>query len=166
MHWKVTSYLNAVKKLYPNNFKNVEVLDCWALNINWTNRVVLEDYKYIWLDIVPGKNVDVVCRIKDYNPWKKFKTILSTEMLEHDITRKESLKHMYDLLDDWWLLVVTTAWIWRREHWTYERWHQDSPATNDYYRNLDSQDILWILPNAIIEEDSDRSDIRFYIIKE
>lgn len=166
MHWKVTSYLNAVKKLYPGNFEKVEVLDCWALNINWTNRIVLENCDYIWLDIIPWKNIDVVCPIKDYNPLKKFKTIICTECLEHDITWKQSIQHMYDLLADWWLLVVTTAWIWRREHWTYERWPSDSPATNDYYRNLDSEDILWILSKAIIEEDSDRSDIRFHIIKE
>lgn len=165
MHNTVVSYLSAVKTMLPNAFIKTKVLDVWSFNINWTNRRHLEHCDYVWLDLVDWLNVDVVADICTYDPWYKFWLILCTEMLEHCKDWKLALLQMYNLLKRWWLLVVTCAGIWRREHWTTERWASDSPMTNDYYRNLDSQDILWIFPNAVIEEDDDRKDLRFYVIK-
>jgi len=165
MHQKVQSYLAAVKKTFPKYFDKAYVLDVWAANINGHFRDLFTNCNYIGLDLWPAPNVDIVCNINDYNPNKKFDTIFSIEMLEHDITRSDSLKKMYSLLKKWGLLICTAAGIARREHWTKERWPQDSPMTNNYYRNIDSQDILSIFPDAKIEEDSDRSDIRFRVIK-
>ena len=165
MHKTVVLYLAAVRTMLPKAFEKNKVLDVGSLNINWTNRRHLENCDYIGIDLVEWLNVDVVWDICTYDPWYKFWLILCTEMLEHCRDWRLALSHMYNLLKKWWLLVCTCANIARREHWTKERWPTDSPATNDYYRNLDSQDILSVLPNAVIEEDEKREDLRFYIIK-
>lgn len=165
MHKIVRNYLEAVKKTFPKYFDKSIVLDVGSADINWNFRNLFTNCHYIGIDLWKTKNVDIVIDINDYNPWILFDTIFSVEMLEHDKSWKESLKKMYSLLKPKWLLVVTCAGIARREHWTKERWLSDSPMTPNYYRNLDSQDILWVFPDAIIEEDSDRSDIRFYVLK-
>ena len=165
MHQKVKHYLSAVKSLFPKNFDKSYVLDVGCADINGNFRDMFTNCHYIGIDLWPAENVDVVVNVNDYKPDRKFDTVFSVEMLEHDKTRRESLKTMYGLLKQWGLLVVTAAWISRREHGTKDRGPSDSPMTNDYYRNIDSQDILEIFPDASIEEDDDRSDIRFYVIK-
>jgi len=165
MHQRVRNYLSAVKQMLPKNFDKAYILDVWSADINGNFRDLFTDCNYIGIDLWSTKNVDVVCDINDYISDKKFDTIFSIEMLEHDKKWKESLLKMYSLLKKWWLLIVTAAGIWRREHGTenYSPWA--SPMTTNYYRNIDSQDILWVFPDAVIEEDKDREDIRFYMIK-
>ena len=166
MHQRVKDYIEKIKEKFSKNFENCICLDVGSADINWNFRYLFTNCHLIGIDIHEYKNVDIVVNVNDYTPWILFDTIFSVEMLEHDKTRKKSIAKMYSLLKKWWLLVCTCANIARREHWTTEFKPHASPATNDYYRNLDGQDVLSILPNAIISEDSDREDLRFYILKE
>lgn len=166
MHQSAKAYLKSIKKLFPKNFSKCLVLDVGAADINWNFRDLFINCHYVWIDLWEAKNVDIVTNINDYNPWIEFDTIFSVEMLEHDKTWKESLLKMYSLLKKGGLLVCTCAWIARREHGTFERGPSDSPATNDYYRNLDAIDIRSALPNAHVSEWRDRADLYFYVVKD
>ena len=56
-------WCNYVKKKHPEMFKNVHVCDIGSLDINGNNRYLFEDYKYIGVDIYPGRNVDVISNL-------------------------------------------------------------------------------------------------------
>ena len=165
MHQSVVDYLRRVRGFFPNKFDKSYVLDVGSLDINWNNRRLLTNCGYIGIDLYKWRNVDHVWHLINYTPKDPPDLIISTEALEHDKLRKETLHKMVELLKPNGLLVVTCAGISRREHWTTERWPSDSPATNTHYRNLDTQDILSVIPDAVIEESESRDDIRFYYLK-
>lgn len=165
MHQEVRDYVNKIKGMYPEKFKNCSVLDVWSLDINWNNKEFFENANYLWLDIIDWENVDILCNIIDYNPWKQFDITISTEMLEHNRDWRESLLKMYRLTKRFWLMIITCAWPNRWEHWTINNSPESSPATNDYYHNISKEDVLWVLPNAIVEERRGKQDLCFYLLK-
>jgi hypothetical protein len=94
----VRNYLSAVKYIFPKNFDKAYVLDVGSADINGNFRNLFTNCHYIGIDLWKTRNVDIICDINDYESDKKFDTIFSVEMLEHDCRRKESLKKMYSLL--------------------------------------------------------------------
>lgn len=136
MHNAVLSFLSNVKKQYPEYFSNVDVLDCGSYDINGNNRQFFSSCKYTGIDIVDGKNVDVVTRVHDFEPGKQYDTVISTEMLEHDEYYWQSLEKMYDLTKPKGMLIVTAAGEGRKEHGTTRTLPKDSPLTNGYYKNV------------------------------
>ena len=163
MHNNVIEYIKTIKEKFPDKFTLSKVLDVGSLDINGNNSIFFNKCVYIWLDIIQWPNVDIVKDIKDFT-WR-YDTIISTEMLEHNKYWKEWLLNMYNILNEWWLLLVTCANVNRKEHWTTRTTPQDSPATNDYYKNISPSEILEILPNAIVSEDNSKLDTYFYLIK-
>lgn len=166
MHKSVVDYINKIKYLYPFRFTDTTVLDCWSLDINWSNRQFFDNSQYIWVDIGDGKWVDYICDIKDFNPWKQYEVVISTSMLEHNKNWKEWLLNMYKLTKKWWMLIWTCANINFPEHWTSRKSPHQSPVTNDYYCNLTPSDILEVLPSAMVSESEDKKDTYFYLIKQ
>jgi hypothetical protein len=142
MHAEAKAFCMKIKELYPDAFKNKKVLDVWSLDVNWNNRFLFDDCEYLWLDVGEWPNVDIICSIHEYKPEWKFGTIISTEMLEHNKYRKESLQNMYDLLEDWGVLVLTCATTGRAEHGTTRTSVKDSPYTTDYYMNIEWNHIM------------------------
>lgn len=130
------------KNIYKDYFINKDVLDVGSQDINGSNKILFEDCNYIGLDIGPGKNVDVVCKIHEYNPEKQFDTIISTEMLEHDENFHVSLQKMVDLLKPGGLLILTAAGHNRPEHGTENEHPWCSPFTKNYYKNIYSADLI------------------------
>ena len=130
-------FCEKVKSQIPVFFKDCDVLDVGSVDINGNNKYLFSgDFKYIGLDIVEGKNVDVVCDIVDYFPERLFDVVISTEMLEHDQNWQRSVQRMYDLLESGGLLLITCAGEGRPVHGTFEHNPQDSPATLSYYCNI------------------------------
>jgi len=137
MHREVKHFCQSVKQQHPIYFTGVDVLDCGSLDINGNNRTLFDKSSYFGIDIVEGKNVDLITRVHRFNSSKQFDCVISTEMLEHDKYFGESLKAMYHLTKPGGLMLITAAGQGREEHGTYHHHPKDSPLTQDYYCNID-----------------------------
>jgi SAM-dependent methyltransferase len=138
MHNRVKSFCLQVKDLFPDAFKNKNVLDCGSLDINGSNRYLFEGCRYHGIDIVQGPNVDTVTRVHDFLPGELevFDTIISTAMLEHDEHWDRSMHRMTELLKPGGIMIITAAGYNRPEHGTSDHSPKDSPLTHGYYNNL------------------------------
>lgn len=168
MHKSVQRYCEAIRRRYPEFFTGKAVLDCGSLDINGNNRYLFQRCNYTGIDIVEGRNVDVVDRVHLYKPSCLFDIVISTEMLEHDAFFPETLAAMFNLLKPGGLLLITAAGYGRREHGTTATSPADSPLTNDYYHNITPVDIVSNLPLTGFSEwniSYQPHDIRFYGIK-
>ena len=168
MHKEVKRFCLSVKYDFPSFFSNVDVLDCGSLDINGNNRYLFFNSKYIGIDIVKGNNVDHVTRVHDFKPKKQFDCVLSTEMLEHDEYFADSLNAMFNLLKPGGLLLITAAGYGRKEHCTHQHTPQDSPKTQDYYRNIDATTLMQGLDLTKFSTYTIsyfKTDIRFFGIK-
>lgn len=136
-HWAQQQFFMWVKSLHAKHFNDTNVLDVGSLDINGNNRYLFSQGSYLGLDILEGKNVDIICPIHLYQTNIQYDTIINSEMLEHDIHHKTSMQKMYELVKPGGLLLITCAGPQRAEHGTTRTSPQDSPATNDYYMNLE-----------------------------
>lgn len=142
-HSEQRDFFERVQSLFPQAFKNVRAIDCGSLDVNGS----LEDLfsrksKYIGVDIVPGPNVNLVCKVHELPiPSPLFDTVVSAEMLEHDEFWRDSLKRMYDVLRPGGLLVLSCAGPTRPEHGTRGTGNEWGTSP-DYYRNLSQEDIV------------------------
>lgn len=136
MHKEVKRFCLSVKDRHPEFFKSTSILDCGSLDINGNNRYLFDNCNYIGIDIVEGKNVDIVTRIHDFITDFQFDCVISTEMLEHDEFYAESLSNMFNVTAPNGLLIITAAGYGREEHGTHKMKPQDSPLTCDYYCNV------------------------------
>ncbi len=137
MHKEVKRFCLSVKYEHPGFFKNTSVLDCGSLDINGNNRYLFDNCNYIGIDIVKGKNVDIVTRVHEFKTDFQFDCVISTEMLEHDEFFADSLNIMFNLISPGGLLLITAAGYGREEHGTHKIKPEDSPLTRDYYKNVD-----------------------------
>ena len=148
-HREQRQFFERVKHMHPWSFKDVHVLDCGSLDVNGSLRDLFEGGSYTGIDIVPGRNVDIVSPVHEFGLMlskpadELFDTIVSGEMLEHDPHWRESLKRMYELLKPHGLLAISCAGPGRPEHGTRRSgtgvW--TNPATPDYYLNISERDI-------------------------
>ncbi|MFA5815862.1 MAG: methyltransferase domain-containing protein [Bacteroidales bacterium] len=168
MHKRVKDFILGIKQIHPEFFRDVDALDCGSLDINGNNRPFFIDSHYTGIDIVDGKNMDVVTRVHEFNPQKLFHVIISTEMLEHDEYLSQSLAKMFELLKPGGLLIITAAGFGRAEYGTVDHHPKDSPMTHNHYQNVEPEQFASSLPLhefrvwAISQVDT---DIRFYGIK-
>jgi hypothetical protein len=141
MHPSVTDFIRHVKNLHPQAFKDCRVLEVGSRYINGTVRTFFERCQYTGLDLAPGPLVDVVCHAADLpSPGYKVHlsdTVVSCEALEHDSRWTESLQAMLKHTRLGGLLVLTCAGPGRPEHGTHKVDPTSSPATLDYYGNVD-----------------------------
>lgn len=165
MHENVRNYVQKIKGMYPDRFRNVSVLEVWSQNINGSVRAFFDDCEYTWLDLCEWKDVDIVLHVTNFWPDKEYDVVISTEAMEHDKLWAMSLYRMWQLVKKRGMLLVTCANINRKEHGTTRTSPKNSPWTLDYYRNISREDVLSILPNAIIVESPDKTDIYFHILK-
>jgi len=170
MHKNVQDYCESIKAKHPQFFKNCSVLDVWSLDINGNNRYLFEDCEYIGIDLWEWPWVDKVIDITE-DEWNEelFDTVISTEMLEHCKEFWKALKNMTSVLKSWWLLLITSAWEWRPEHWTTNADPSSAPYTNNWYRNILESDFTEFFKFDEIftewEISKKDTDIRFYWIK-
>ena len=83
-HPEQSQYFRSVKNRFPGKFTNCSVLDIGSLDVNGNNRYLFTNYKYVGVDIGPGKNVDVVSRGHEYKSDTLFDIVISSECFEHD----------------------------------------------------------------------------------
>ncbi|MBU0973854.1 MAG: class I SAM-dependent methyltransferase [Proteobacteria bacterium] len=167
-HKEQIQFCQEVKKCFPEYFKGTKVLDVGSLDINGTNRYLFEDCEYIGIDVLKGKNVDIVIPVHEYIPIRQVDVVVSTEMLEHDKYWKASLKAMYDLLREGGLMLITCATKGRKEHGTHEKEPESSPGTLGYYKNIYLKEFNRQLPGHLFKDYRLQvvgTDLQFYGIK-
>lgn len=137
-----------VKQKFPLYFIGKKILDCGSLDINGNNRYLFYSCNYLGIDVGPGKNVDIISTIHEFDyPDNSFEVIISTECFEHDKYYEKSLLNISRLLKSNGLFLFTCATTGRGEHGTLRTGGLDSPLTvkipgwEDYYKNLDETDI-------------------------
>ena len=107
-HLEQRDFLSRVKKLFPENFFSVKVLDIGSFNVNGTERDFFSNADITGLDIAEGECVDVVCPAQDYDaPNDSFDTIISCECWEHNPYYKESILNALRMLKSEGLFVFT-----------------------------------------------------------
>ena len=160
-HLYQRQFCERVKKKHPGFFESARVLDCGSMDVNGNNRYLFDNCTYIGIDMHPGKNVDIVCPIHEFKA-EPFDLVISTEMLEHDSTWKESLQNMETLLKPGGLLLVTCATKERAVHGLDEFGH-------GYYHNLSEAEIREALDIEDIFSEHEfevyGNDLYFYGIK-
>ena len=177
-HRKQRVFCHSVKLRFPAHFRGCKVLDVGSLDINGSNRGLFEKCEYVGLDLEPGRNVTVVNRVHEYRPDDGlFDTVISTEMLEHDIHYEQSIAAMIRLVRPGGLLIVTCATTGRPTHGTRRNSPKSSPFTVkiagwcDHYRNLTEADFRTAVDVestfdiSAFEIDRVAHDLRFWGIK-
>lgn len=151
-HVEQINYCKRMKLKHPIYFRNRKVLDIGSLDINGNNRYLFENCIYMGLDLAPGKNVDIVAVAHEFNdPDASYDTIISTELLEHDMHYPKTLANIVRLLKPCGMFLFTCAAPGRAEHGTRRTAPFTSPFTSkipewaDYYKNLAEQDIRDVL---------------------
>jgi SAM-dependent methyltransferase len=141
-HKEQQNFVEAVKNVFPDSFKNTRVLEIGSLNINGTIRVFFENCDYIGVDVGEGPGVDLVCNGEDLDhPDNSYDTVASTECFEHTPAWLEIFKNMTRMVKPGGLVFFTCASTGRPEHGTTRTKPEDSPLLNwDYYRNLTKED--------------------------
>lgn len=145
MHRAVKLFIKETRKELPHKFRNRTVLEIGSKDINGSPRRYFWFCKYTGIDISGGKGVDIVGRFSFFKFTKKYQVIVCTEVLEHDETWRQTLQKMFDLLLPGGMLLVTCAGPDRAIHGTTDTLPEQSPDTNDYYRNLYLEDFRTII---------------------
>lgn len=142
----------AVKKLFPDHFHSALVLDVGSLDVNGNNRHLFTDSVYFGCDVVAGANVDHVgpCWTVP-KTMGQFSVVISTEMLEHDETWRQSIAAMEARVAPGGLLLVTCAAPGRAVHHT---------KPGGYYGNLTPSQVVsaldlgkWLRHSAIFNRE-------------
>jgi hypothetical protein len=140
MHEQAYSWLKSIRHKYTFT---APVLEVGSIDINGSARELWGDLSpYVGVDIVPGKNVDVVCDIRSADvlnnrrnhPLLKhdFSTIICTEVLEH-VEPAGLIGAFFPYMAEHCMVVITAASINRRPHSA-----DGSPEVkeNEYYKNV------------------------------
>ena len=168
-------YCLSVKEKFPEYFKNKKVLDVGSLNINGDNKYLFEDCDYAGLDIITGRNVDIVSIAHEFEASEEtYDVIISTEAFEHDMYLEKTLANIVRMLKGGGLFLFTCATSGRGEHGTAKHDSVASPTSQvpgwcDYYKNLIEENIRELLDVDNIFRDYEFNtlwvDLRFWGIK-
>jgi len=179
MHKEAWDFVEGVKAKFPEAFKGKRVLEVGSRYINGTVRTLFDGCDYTGLDLSPGPCVDMDYHVVAFKQcvWEPLEhepygTIISCEALEHDKHWAESIRAMWDMLDNGGTLIITAGGTGRPEHGTTRTSPADSPATTDYYGNI-TKEMFWEVFNPWPDKPSFRDffiedkdgDFRFWGLK-
>ena len=152
-HAQQQNFFNSVKNKFPDMFTNKLVLDIGSLDINGSNKPLFDNCIYTGVDLLPGKNVDLISKGNELLfPDNSFNVVISGECFEHDMFYQDTIKNMYRLLKSGGLFTFTCASTGRPEHGTRRSSPDNAPFLEefgewaDYYKNLTEDDIRQIFP--------------------
>ena len=138
-------------------FRKRRVLGVGTRDINseasgYDVEALFSDCEMTGLDLDPGPHVTHVCHAADFSPGATpgFDVVYSCEALEHDRRWRETVRAMVRFTRPGGLMFITTAGPGREEHGTTAHHPHVSPATNDYYGNLEREELaeaLGVLDN-------------------
>lgn len=168
-HPEQIAYCLSVANRWPHHFTRKRVLDVGSLDVNGCNRSLFTDCEYLGLDVVAGRNVDIVGQVEDAPG--NFDTIICTEVFEHDHGWRQTLHQMVGKLRNGGLLLVTCAGPGRPEHGTIRRPIRGMVCTSNYYHNIGHSqlsDALGVYPWRYVEvvyEAEPSADVRATCIR-
>lgn len=136
MHLAQQQFCESVRNKFPKLFYMRKILDCGSQDVNGNNRYLFLKSKYTGIDIVSGKNVDIVTTVVDYKTDVVFDVVISTEMLEHDSDWKNSVRKMYTFVKKGGILLITCATGNRLLHNT---------SLGGYYRNVPIKELARVI---------------------
>lgn len=139
-HPEQREFIEDVKRIWPEWFNNVNVLEIGSLNINGTIRDFYIGGTYTGVDLAPGRDVDLVAFGEDLQfSDGAFDICISTECFEHNPNWKATFANMHRMART--AVIITCATTGRAEHGTSSHHPGSSPFTpGDYYQNLDEDD--------------------------
>ena len=142
-------YFELLKKIYPDRFKDVRVLEVGSLDINGSIRQCFESCDYVGVDLEEGKGVDLAKegQLLDF-PTRSFDVVASAECLEHNPFWAETVVNMLRMMKEDGMISISCASYGREEHGTSRTTPTASPFTVDakweYYRNLGEKDFRFL----------------------
>lgn len=144
-HREQLNFVSKIKKYYPTFFVNKKILEVGSLNINGTIRIFFDDCDYLGLDILPGKDVDIVSLGHEYKcEDETFDVVISCECFEHNPYWEKTFANMIRMCKKDGLILFTCATTGRKEHGTIANDPNSSPLTVaknwNYYKNLTEND--------------------------
>lgn len=123
-----------------SNYNNLSVLEIGSNDLNGNNKKFFGN-NYLGIDIIQGKNVDVVLNGEDISKLnKKFDIIISCEVLEHASNWDNIFQAMINNLTSKGIIIITCASTGRIEHGTRRTNPGEDNANTDYYQNLTKKD--------------------------
>ena len=175
MHPVQQRWCEQLKKCLPMYFKDKKVLDVGSLDINGNNKYLFENCEYTGLDVISGKNVDIVSIAHEYGIVDiSYDVVFSTNSLEHDLYYQLTLQKMIDLLRKKGFLFFSVATSWH-EHGTNKTTPNQSGTSQmgeeweNYYKNLSEEDVRKVIDIDKIfsqyEFSIEDRDLRFWGIK-
>src|SRR3990167_7423719 len=105
-------WMSELWELFPEKFKDVDVLDVGSANLNGTYKPFFSQKgcsSYTGIDVLPFNNVDVVGPVHEYNPGKQYDIVFSASQLEHDMYWKKSLMKFIELTKSGGMIIFS-AW--------------------------------------------------------
>jgi len=186
-HKQQKLFVDLIKSKFPQNFKEVSVLDVGSFDCNGTQRDHFENCNYVGIDLEEGPCVDVVSSGHEYDaPNETFDTIISCECFEHNPYYGETLQNSVRMLKSGGLLIFSCATENRPVHGTAELEEVDSKRyetwvtlpnvsrenwDNNFYKNIEEKDVReYIDVDSIFSEylflvEKNHCDLYFYGIK-
>ena len=145
-------WCEAIKVVFPEYFRNTNVLDVGSADLNGSNKYLFDECRYKGIDILPWKNVDIIDTMHKHDfKGERFNVVVSTNAFEHDKYCKKTLKRMTEVLKPKGLMFFTACHS-HQEHGTLKNKPDDSLTTQsddvewqNYYKSIKVQDILFIL---------------------
>jgi len=143
------------------HFNNSKVIEVGSLDVNGNIKDLFHDCDHIGIDVVTGKNVDVVSVAHQYNPDGQVDVIYSTNSLEHDRYWKSTLIWMFRWLKTDGLFFLTCSYS-HAEHGTRNTSPHKSgtgqiAGWDKWYKNFTTKDIT---RNINLEKHLKTHDIR------
>lgn len=175
-HPEQQEFCKRVKTIYPRFFNRVDVLEVGSRNLNGTVRDLFFECRYVGIDCMKGKNVDVVTLAHEYDADAgSFDVVCSLETFEHDPFCPTTITSMLRLLRPGGLFFVTCASKGRKEHGTNRQqgkeWKLCGP-NHDFYRNIDHRNLMrWLTHSGydfdtiLVEYNKGPCDLYCYGIK-
>jgi len=158
MHAEAMAYVERMVRTYgPFD----QVVDLGGQDLNGTpRRIFRHAMRYVSVDQVAGRGVDVVADAADYRPPFTPDCVVCTEVLEHTAKGEAILRNARAMLAPGGILILTAATDPRGPHSAVAVGMP--PQRGEYYRNVSEAALRqWLLPYAwwAIETYRDRGDI-------
>lgn len=121
-----STYKIMQEELDSLGFEKTKVLDVGSLDVNGTYKplVTNKGWEYIGLDLIPGKNVDVVADDPFHYPFydNKFDIVLSGSTMEHVTRIWEWVPELVRILKPEGRLVIVTHWAFPEHKYPIDCW--------------------------------------------
>lgn len=146
MHQSVMDFV--AEQVNEYSLANKRTLEVGSRNVNGSVRSLFSG-DYVGVDLVSGPGVDICCPAADL-PFEdgEFEVVVSTEMLEHDLTFWLSLGEMVRVLGSGGFFVLTTRGNGFPKHdWPADHYRFSTDAISGLFR------FFGVVPLVVVEDD-------------